>query len=93
MATELEELKLKAKELGISFSPNIGAEALRKKIEAVEIKPIEAEPVSDKQKQQARLRVSLHVFPLCVCACVCVRVCVCVCVCVCICLCPSFPFF
>ena len=37
MATELEELKLKAKDLGISFSPNIGAEALRKKIEAVEI--------------------------------------------------------
>lgn len=60
MATELEELKLKAKELGISFSPNIGAEALRKKIEAVEIKPIEADPVSDKQKQQARLRVDVR---------------------------------
>lgn len=60
MAIELEELKLKAKELGISFSPNIGAEALRKKIEAVEIKPIEADPVSDKQKQQARLRTDVR---------------------------------
>lgn len=60
MSIELDNLKTRAKELGISFSPNIGIEALRKKIEAVEVKPLEAEPVSEKQVQQARLRVDVR---------------------------------
>ena len=60
MSIELDNLKARAKELGISYSPNIGEEALRKKIEAVEIKPIEAEPITEKQKQQAKLRVDVR---------------------------------
>ena len=40
MANELSELKAQAKELGLAFSPNIGEEALRKKIEAVTVTPI-----------------------------------------------------
>lgn len=47
MANEtLEELKLKAKELGLTFSPNIGEEALRKKIEAVQVTPAEEPEVN-----------------------------------------------
>ena len=60
MSIELDNLKARAKELGISYSPNIGEEALRKKIEAVEIKPVSSEPITEKQKQQAKLRVDVR---------------------------------
>ena len=39
MSIELDNLKARAKELGISYSPNIGEEALRKKIEELNYTP------------------------------------------------------
>ena len=59
----LDELKNQAKELGIKYSPNIGAEALQKKIAEASAEPVQKVPTvnndiptNDPVLQQARIR-------------------------------------